>query len=51
LVLVAQVRVITPPLGIKDSRAWVGAGVDSMDIERVADAAPIRRISLKGDAS
>jgi len=51
LVLVAQVRVITPSPGIKDSRAWVGAGVDSMGIERVADAAPIRRISLHGGAS
>lgn len=48
LMIVAQVRVITPPHGIKDSRAWVGAGVDSMGIERVADAAPIRRIRLHG---
>jgi hypothetical protein len=51
LMIVAQVRVITPPPGIKDSRAWVGAGVDSVGIERVADAAPIRRISLHGGAS
>ena len=51
LLIVAPVRMMTPPIGFKDPRAWVCSGADSMGIERVADAAPIRRISLKGDAS
>lgn len=51
LLIVAPVRMMTPPIGIKDPRAWVGEGADRASIERVADAAPVHRVELQGGAS
>jgi hypothetical protein len=43
---VPTVRVITPPCGIKDARAWKRAGATSADIRAAIEAAPIRRLKL-----
>jgi phage/plasmid primase-like uncharacterized protein len=51
LLIVAPVRMVTPPIGIKDPRAWVCSGADRASIERVADAAPVHRVELQGGAS
>jgi phage/plasmid primase-like uncharacterized protein len=51
LLIVAPVRMVSPPVGIKDPRAWVCSGADRASIERVADAAPVHRVELHGGAS
>ncbi len=48
-----DVRVIAPPAGLKDVRAWIAAGATRHDIERVIAAADVRRLNMtlatKGD--
>jgi hypothetical protein len=39
LVAVAPVRIITPPTGCKDARAWLGLGAKRETLEADADAA------------
>ncbi len=51
LVIVAPVRIMNPPKGLKDSRAWVCSGCDREVIERVADVAPVHRVFFQGGAS
>ncbi|WP_168164319.1 primase-helicase zinc-binding domain-containing protein [Pirellula sp. SH-Sr6A] len=46
LVIVAPVRVATPPEGVKDARAWVVGGADRAAIESMADSAPVRSIVM-----
>jgi phage/plasmid primase-like uncharacterized protein len=46
MMMVRPVRVITPPAGVKDARAWVASGVGRDVIEAVADAAPARRLQI-----
>jgi hypothetical protein len=46
LVIVAPVRIVTPPHGIKDARAWVCSGAVRMVVEAAADAAELLRIRL-----
>jgi hypothetical protein len=41
------VRVIAPPTGIKDARAWLQAGASRGDVEQVIEAAPVRRLVTK----
>ncbi len=36
------VRIISPPDGVKDARAWVCGGADGLAILRACDAAPVR---------
>jgi hypothetical protein len=40
------VRVITPPAGIKDARAWLLAGAANVDLERAIAAAPARQLTV-----
>jgi len=42
-----SVRIITPPSGAKDARAWLKRGATAADVERTIDAAPVRRLSIK----
>jgi phage/plasmid primase-like uncharacterized protein len=46
LVIVAPLRIVTPPNGIKDARAWVCSGAGRIVIEAAADAAQLLRIRL-----
>jgi phage/plasmid primase-like uncharacterized protein len=51
LLIVAPVRIVTPSIGIKDARAWVGSGVGRLTIEQVADCAQVHRVVFHGGAS
>lgn len=46
LVYCAAVRVIRPPGCFKDARAWKQSGVTSSDVQRVIDAAGVRRLRI-----
>jgi hypothetical protein len=41
------VRVIAPPDGIKDVRAWLGAGASQAEVERRVAGAEVRRVRLR----
>jgi hypothetical protein len=41
------VRVIAPPAGIKDARAWLRAGAQRQDVEHLPVAAPARRLTVR----
>ena len=41
LVIVAPVRIIEPPIGIKDARDWINRGASRDDLEREASAAEV----------
>lgn len=43
---VPRLRIITPPNGIKDARAWKQAGVTAAVLRTSIDAAPIRRLRI-----
>jgi len=43
---VPAVRVIAPPAGIKDARAWEQAGARAADVQFAIDAAPVRRLTV-----
>jgi phage/plasmid primase-like uncharacterized protein len=43
---VRPVRVMSPPDGVKDSRAWVGLGATGHIIEDAAEATPIRSLRI-----
>ena len=45
LAMVPAVRIITPPPGVKDVRAWVAGGATAADIEAAADAAEARSLT------
>ena len=51
VVIVAPVRMINTPGGIKDARAWVCAGADRMTLDQAANGSPVYRIELHGGAS
>ncbi|MFN7683786.1 MAG: toprim domain-containing protein [Oligoflexia bacterium] len=48
MMIVAPVRIVSPPQGIKDSRSWVVSGASRKAIESAADAATVRRIAMEG---
>jgi hypothetical protein len=48
LVIVAPVRIVSPPQGIKDPRAWVVSGAGRAAIESAADVANVRSIIMEG---
>lgn len=51
LVLYAPaVRVIAPPEGVKDARDWLRAGGTREVVQRVMDAAPVRRLIVRAQA-
>ena len=47
VVYVPAVRVITPPEGIKDARAWLQAGGTRADVEKAIQAVPVRRLVVR----
>ncbi len=47
LVYAPSVRIIRPPDGIKDARAWLQAGGKHNDIEQAINAAPVRRLVIQ----
>lgn len=51
LVIIAPVRIVSPPSGIKDARAWVVGGVDRSVIESAADLAPVQSIVMEGSSN
>jgi hypothetical protein len=42
----AAVRIITPPVGIKDARAWKLAGATAVDVQAAIDAAAVRQLNV-----
>ena len=46
-VYVPAVRVVAPPDGIKDARAWLRAGATRNDLEAMIDAASERRLTMR----
>lgn len=40
------VKIITPPAGIKDARAWKQSGATAADVQALIDATPIRRLTI-----
>lgn len=46
LVIMAPVRIVSPPRGVKDARAWIVGGADRSVIESAADRAPVRSIEI-----
>jgi phage/plasmid primase-like uncharacterized protein len=46
LVYCKAIRVIRPPEGIKDTRAWLQAGGTKEDVESVIAAAPVRLLAM-----
>ncbi|MBA4063444.1 MAG: hypothetical protein C0501_06980 [Isosphaera sp.] len=52
VVHVPAVRMVEPPAGVKDVRAWARAGATRADVEQLVQAAPARRLTittLRGD--
>ena len=41
-----DVRVITPPVGLKDARAWKLAGASAADVQGAADGAPRQEVKV-----
>ena len=50
LAIVAPVRIIYPPEGIKDLREWLGRGLSRQAIEREADASEQFKLEWNGDS-
>jgi phage/plasmid primase-like uncharacterized protein len=46
LVRFCKVRIITPPAGIKDARDWLRAGARWVDVQRVIQATPVRKLTI-----
>ena len=42
----SSVRIITPPEGIKDARAWKGAGLTADELEQAIEAVPLHRLAF-----
>jgi hypothetical protein len=47
---VLAVRIVTPPAGIKDARAWLLAGATRVDVEQTIAAATVRRLTASRKA-
>jgi phage/plasmid primase-like uncharacterized protein len=43
----AAVRIIMPPAGVKDARAWKRCGAAAGDVAAVIDATPVYRLAIK----
>ena len=43
----SDVRVITPPTGVKDARMWKRSGATAADVQAAIDAAPVRKLAIK----
>lgn len=44
------VRVVAPPAGVKDARAWKRAGATRQEVDAAITAAPARRLKVRGGA-
>lgn len=51
LMVVAPVSIVTPPMGFKDSRAWVVSGANKEAIVAAGRSANERRMTIRGEAS
>jgi len=51
LAVARSVRVIWPPQGLKDGRAWRQAGATRVDVERAIEAAPVRKLAVRCGAT
>ena len=51
VIIVAPVRMVSPPIGIKDARAWVCGGADRTTLEQASNRSPVYRLELRGGAS
>jgi DNA primase len=49
LMIVAPCRIVSPPQGIKDARAWVVSGVSRAAIESAANVASVRSVVMEGE--
>ena len=47
LLPIVGVRLIEPPAGVKDCRAWVSAGASRADLMAAADVAPVRSMQVR----
>jgi 5S rRNA maturation endonuclease (ribonuclease M5) len=47
-VYVRRLRIITPPIEVKDARTWKQAGATVADVRAAIDAAPIRQLNISG---
>jgi hypothetical protein len=47
LVYTPAVRVVTPPTGIKDARAWLQAGGSRADLDTAIQTAPVWRLQIQ----
>ncbi len=47
-VYVRCLQIITPPIGVKDARAWKQAGATAAEVRAAIDAAPIRQLNITG---
>ncbi|MFZ1933323.1 MAG: toprim domain-containing protein [Thermoguttaceae bacterium] len=43
----ASVRIIAPPLGVKDAREWRRSGATAADVRQAIDAAPIHKLTVR----
>jgi DNA primase len=41
-----EVRIITPPTGVKDAREWKRGGATAADVTAAIDAAPVRKLRV-----
>jgi 5S rRNA maturation endonuclease (ribonuclease M5) len=48
---VRDVRVVTPPPGVKDARAWKLNGATAADVEDAVQATPARRLTVRSRSS
>jgi hypothetical protein len=48
MLLCSDCRLIKPPDGIKDARAWVIAGADENTIQQAASTSPIKQYTIRG---
>ncbi len=44
------VRIIAPPVGIKDAREWKRRGATAADVTAAIDAAPVRKLEIRAKA-
>ena len=43
---VQAVRIISPPVGVKDAREWKRRGATAADVQAAIDAAPVRKLAV-----
>ena len=41
-----SVRIIMPPVGVKDAREWKRSGATAADVQAAIDAAPVRKLTV-----